>query len=62
MNGTLSFSPTEASDAAPKIYSTVSSSITSLNFEVADDVNDRFVFKINYYDDTNTTNRERHQK
>lgn len=59
MSGTLSFSPTEASDAAPKIYSTVSDALTSLNFEVSDDTNDRFVFKINYYDDYNTTNRER---
>ena len=59
MSGTLSFSPTEASDAAPKIYSTVSDARTSLNFEVADDADDRFVFKINYCGDTNTTNRER---
>lgn len=59
MNGTLSFSPTNSSDAAPKIYSTVSGDLTSLNFEVADDANDRFVFRINYWDDTSTTNRER---
>ena len=59
MSGTLSFSPTDASDAAPKIYSTVSDGLTSLNFEVSDDANDRFVFKINYWNDTNTTNRER---
>lgn len=59
MSGTLSFSPTDSSDAAPKIYSTVSNGLTSLNFEVSDDADDRFVFKINYYNDTNTTNRER---
>lgn len=59
MSGTLSFYPTEASDAAPKIYSTVSGALTSLNFEVSDDINDRFVFKINYYGDTDATNRER---
>lgn len=59
MSGTLSFSPTDSSDAAPKIYSTVSSGLTSLNFEVADDENDRFVFRINYWNNTNTTNRER---
>ena len=59
MSGTLSFFPTGATDAAPKIYSTVSDSLTSLNFEVSDDDQDRFVFKINYYNDTNTTNRER---
>ena len=59
MSGTLSFSPTNSSDAAPKIYSTVSDALTSLNFEVSDDTNDRFVFRINYCSDTNTTNRER---
>lgn len=59
MSGTLSFSPNDSTDAAPKIYSTVSDGLTSLNFEVSDDTNDRFVFKINYHDNTNTTNRER---
>lgn len=59
MSGALSFSPTEATDAAPKIYSTVSGVLTSLNFEVSDDVDDRFVFKINYWESTDTSNRER---
>lgn len=59
MSGVLAFFPTESSDGAPKIYSTVSNSLTSLNFEVADDVNDRFVFRIDYYNDTNATNKER---
>ena len=59
INGTLSFSPNDTTGAAPKIYSTVSDALTSLNFEVSDDAADRFVFKINYYGDTNTTNRER---
>lgn len=59
MNGVLSFHPTGSSDASPKIYSSVDNGLTSLNFEVADDSSDRFVFKINYYNDTNTTNRER---
>lgn len=59
MNGTLSFHPTYSSDASPKIYSTVSSGLTSLNFEVADDSNDRFVFRINYYNNTNNEDRER---
>ena len=60
MSGTLSFSPTDASDAAPKIYSTVSDGLTSLNFEVSDDENDRFVFKINYWNDINNhANSER---
>lgn len=59
MSGALSFSPSDGSDAAPKIYSTVSDTLTSLNFEVSDDANDRFVFKINFWYDDNTTNRER---
>ena len=60
MSGTLSFSPTDASDVAPKIYSTVSNGLTSLNFEVADDEDDRFVFKINYWNDINNhANSER---
>lgn len=59
MSGTLSFSPNDTTDAAPKIYSTVSDLLTSLNFEVSDDTNDRFVFRINYHVDTNATNRER---
>ena len=59
MSGTLSFSPNNSTDAAPKIYSTVSDSLTSLNFEVSDDPDDRFVFKINYNVDTDITNRER---
>lgn len=59
MSGALSFSPTGPSDAFPKIYSTASGTITSLNFEVSDDADDRFVFKINNWNDTNTTNRER---
>lgn len=59
MNGTLSFHPTGSSDASPKIYSTVSGDLTSLNFEVADDSSDRFVFRINYYDNTNNEDRER---
>ena len=59
MSGTLSFSPNDSTDVAPKIYSTVSDKLTSLNFEVSDDANDRFVFKINYYNDTNSTNIER---
>lgn len=59
MSGALSFSPTEATDAAPKIYSTVGGVLTSLNFEVSDDVDDRFVFKINYWENTDTSNIER---
>ena len=59
MSGTLSFSPSGSSDATPKIYSTASGGLTSLNFEVSDDTNDRFVFKINYWNDTDTTNIER---
>lgn len=59
ITGELYFNPTDASDPAPKIYSSVAEKITSLNFAVGDDTNDRFVFRINFWDNTNDKDRER---
>lgn len=60
ITGELSFKPTESSDAAPKIYSsTAEGGVTNLNFAVADDGNDSFIFRMNYYNNTNEADRER---
>lgn len=60
ITGELSFKPTDSSDAAPKIYSsTAEGGITNLNFAVADDSNDSFIFRMNYYKNTNEADRER---
>lgn len=60
ITGELSFKPTDSSDAAPKIYSsTAEGGVTNLNFVVADDSNDSFIFRMNYYDNTNEADRER---
>lgn len=59
ITGELSFKPTDVSDPAPKIYSSVAEKVTSLNFAIGDDDNDRFVFRINYYNNTNEADRER---
>lgn len=60
ITGELSFKPTDSSDAAPKIYSsTAEGGVTNLNFAVADDGNDSFIFRINYYNNTNEADRER---
>ena len=59
ITGELCFNPTDASDSAPKIYSSVAEKVTSLNFAVGDDNNERFVFRINYWDNTNDKDRER---
>lgn len=59
ITGELYFNPTDASDPAPKIYSSAAEKITSLNFAVGDDTNDRFVFRINFLDNTNDEDRER---
>lgn len=60
ITGELSFKPTDSSDAAPKIYSsTAEGGVTNLNFAVGDDTNDRFVFRINFWDNTNDEDRER---
>lgn len=59
ITGELSFKPTDSSDPAPKIYSSTAEKITSLNFAVGDDANDRFVFRINFWDNTNDEDRER---
>ena len=59
ITGELCFNPTEASDSAPKIYSSVAEKVTSLNFAVSDDTNDSFIFRMNYYNNTNEADRER---
>lgn len=59
MTGTLSFSPKDGSDMNPAIYSSVESSKTYLNFANGDDADDGFIFRVNYYNDTNTENRKR---
>lgn len=60
ITGELSFKPTDSSDAAPKIYSsTAEGGVTNLNFAVADDSNDSFIFRMNYYKNTNEADRER---
>ena len=60
ITGELSFKPTDSSDAAPKIYSsTAEGGVTNLNFAVGDDTNDRFVFRINFWNNTNDEDRER---
>lgn len=59
ITGELCFNPTDASDSAPKIYSSVAEKVTSLNFAVGDDNNERFVFRINYWYNTNDKDRER---
>lgn len=60
ITGELSFKPTDYSDAAPKIYSsTAEGGVTNLNFAVADDSNDSFIFRMNYYKNTNEADRER---
>lgn len=59
ITGELYFNPTDASDPAPKIYSSAAEKITSLNFAVGDNTNDRFVFRINFLDNTNDEDRER---
>lgn len=60
ITGELSFKPTDSSDAAPKIYSsTAEGRVTNLNFAVADDSNDSFIFRMNYYKNTNEADRER---
>lgn len=59
ITGELSFKPTDSSDPAPKIYSSAAEKITSLNFAVGDDTNDRFVFRINFWNNTNDEDRER---
>lgn len=60
ITGELYFNPTDASDAAPKIYSsTAEGGVTNLNFAVADDGNDSFIFRMNYYNNTNEADRER---
>ena len=59
MTGTLSFSPRESSDINPAIYSSVESRRTCLNFVNGDDVNDGFIFIVNYFKDTNAENRKR---
>lgn len=60
ITGKLYFNPTDASDAAPKIYSsTAEGGVTNLNFAVADDGNDSFIFRMNYYNNTNEADRER---
>lgn len=60
ITGELSFKPTDSSDAAPKIYSsTAEGGVTNLNFAVADDGNDSFIFRMNYYGNTNEADRER---
>lgn len=60
ITGELSFKPTDSSGAAPKIYSsTAEGGVTNLNFAVADDGNDSFIFRMNYYYNTNEADRER---
>lgn len=60
ITGELSFEPRDSSDAAPKIYSsTKERGVTNLNFAVADDGNDSFIFRMNYYGNTNEADRER---
>lgn len=59
MTGTLSFSPKDGSDRNPAIYSSVESSKTYLNFVNGDDADDGFIFRVDYYNDTNTENRKR---
>lgn len=60
ITGELSFEPTDSSDAAPKIYSsTAEGGVTNLNFAVADNGNDSFIFRMNYYKNTNEADRER---
>lgn len=60
ITGELSFKPTDSSDAAPKIYSsTAEGGVTNLNFAVADDGDDSFIFRMNYYNNTNEADRER---
>lgn len=60
ITGELSFKPTDSSDAAPKIYSsTKERGVTNLNFAVADDGDDSFIFRMNYYGNTNEADRER---
>lgn len=60
ITGELSFKPTDSSDAAPKIYSsTAEGGVTNLNFAVADDSNDSFIFRMNYFKNTNEADRER---
>lgn len=59
ITGELYFNPTDASDQAPKIYSSVAEKVTSLNFAVGDDKDERFVFRINYWDNTNDKDGER---
>lgn len=60
ITGELSFKPTDSSDAAPKIYSsTAEGGVTNLNFAVADDGDDSFIFRMNYYGNTNEADRER---
>ena len=60
ITGELSFKPRDSSDAAPKIYSsTKERGVTNLNFAVADDGDDSFIFRMNYYGNTNEADRER---
>lgn len=60
ITGELSFEPRDSSDAAPKIYSsTKERGVTNLNFAVADDGGDSFIFRINFWDNTNDEDRER---
>ncbi len=59
ITGELCFNPKDVSDQAPKIYSSVAGNVTSLNFAVGDDSDERFVFRINYWDNTNDKDRER---
>lgn len=60
ITGELSFEPRDSSDAAPKIYSsTKERGVTNLNFAVADDGDDSFIFRMNYYGNTNEADRER---
>lgn len=60
ITGELSFNPRDPSDAAPKIYSsTTEGGVTSLNFAVSDDTNDRFVFRINLWNYSNDEDKER---
>lgn len=60
ITGELSFEPRDSSGAAPKIYSsTKERGVTNLNFAVADDGDDSFIFRMNYYGNTNEADRER---
>lgn len=59
ITGSLSFSPNDSRDLKPYINSSVEKNRTYLNFVAGDDADDGFIFRINYYNDSNTENRKR---